>query len=239
MERTCERARQIGLPAIAFTDHHDLVQAFAEQHPLDVEGYLDCVDRCRQSYPDLRILSGLELGEPHWFPEETSRVLARGGFDRVLGSVHCLGGPRSAQDQSNAMRGSERPGELLRAHLQESLRLIASPVPFAVLAHLDYPKRYWPDESFDERQFEEEYRAVLRAAAGRGAVLEVNTTRGRVNTPGPVPLRWWHEEGGQAVSLGSDAHSPDLVAEGFREAAAMIEAAGFRPARDPLDFFRR
>jgi histidinol-phosphatase (PHP family) len=55
----------------------------------------------------------------------------------------------------------------------------------------------------------------------------------------PTVLRWWHDEGGDAVSFGSDAHDPDTVARGFGTAAAMAEAAGFRPPNDPLRFWTR
>ena len=239
MERSCERALELGLPGIAFTDHHDLVHAFEDQHPLDVDAYLDCVERCRHGFPGLRVLSGIELGEPHWFPDETERLLAGGRFDRVVGSVHCLGTKDAAVDQSKAMKTAEPPELLMRGHLAETLRLLESPMPFEVLAHLDYPKRYWPGDFFDERPFEEGYRAVLRAAAQRGAVLEVNTTRGRVMCPGLVPLRWWYEAGGEGVSFGSDAHEPDMIAVGFQNAAEMVEAAGFRPSADPLAFWTR
>jgi histidinol-phosphatase (PHP family) len=51
-------------------------------------------------------------------------------------------------------------------------------------------------------------------------------------------LRWWREEGGTALSFGSDAHLPGYVGERFREAAGRAEAAGFRPGRDPFDFWR-
>ena len=46
-------------------------------------------------------------------------------------------------------------------------------------------------------------------------------------------LRWWHEVGGDAVTFGSDAHEPAVVALGFRDAAQMAEAHGFRPGHDP------
>lgn len=240
MERSCRRALELGLPGIAFTDHHDLVHAFEEQHPLDVDGYLECVERCRSGFPGLRILSGVELGEPHWFPEQTAALLAGGRFDRVLGSVHCLGGPDGAADHSQAMQRAQRPLEVMRQHLQETARLLETSLPFGVLAHLDYPKRYWPKGSeYNEQPLEEEFRTVLRAAARRGAVLELNTTRGGILCPGPVPLRWWHEEGGEAVSFGSDAHAPDAIALGFDAARQAAEAAGFGPGRDLLDFWRR
>ena len=143
------------------------------------------------------------------------------------------------------MPNAEHPADLMRDHLRETLALVESAAPFDVLAHLDYPKRYWPQdaEPFDEAPFEDDYRNLLRAAARRGAVLEVNSTRGmdpaRGLCPGPSPLRWWREEGGVAVAFGSDAHSPDALAAGFDSARQAVEAAGFRPARDPLDYWRR
>ena len=63
MERSCERALQIGLPAIAFTEHADWVTIHEGQHSVDVHGYLAGVERCRQQFKGLRILSGVELGE--------------------------------------------------------------------------------------------------------------------------------------------------------------------------------
>jgi histidinol-phosphatase (PHP family) len=63
-----------------------------------------------------------------------------------------------------------------------------------------------------------------------------------VNTRLPLPetiLRWWHDVGGAAVTFGSDAHRPDRLAHGFAEAVAMVEAVGFRPARDVVDPWRR
>jgi histidinol-phosphatase (PHP family) len=57
--------------------------------------------------------------------------------------------------------------------------------------------------------------------------------------PGVPVLRWWHELGGAAVSFGSDAHDPTMVAAGFSLATQVVEAAGFRPSPDPTGFWRR
>ena len=77
------------------------------------------------------------------------------------------------------------------------------------------------------------------AAAKRGLVLEVNTTRGHTLCPDVTVLRWWREVGGQAVQYGSDAHQPDKVAEGFHLATEMVESVGFKPAKDPMSLWRR
>jgi histidinol-phosphatase (PHP family) len=131
--------------------------------------------------------------------------------------------------------------EATRAYFGELLVMVETDQPFETLAHIDYPKRYWPEGGapYREEDYEEEIRAVLGAAARGGRVLEVNTTRGKVLCPGHIVLRWWRELGGQAVSFGSDAHDPDSIAAGFEPARQMVEAAGFRPAQDPTDYWRR
>jgi histidinol-phosphatase (PHP family) len=48
-------------------------------------------------------------------------------------------------------------------------------------------------------------------------------------------VAWWHD----AVTSGSDAHEPDLLARQFRRAAAVAEACGFIPGRTPHDPRRR
>lgn len=244
MERTCARALELGLPSVAFTEHADWVRGPA--CVVDLDGYLECVERCRARFSGLRILSGVELGEPHRHLEETRTLLARAPLDRVLGSVHTIRWQGGEQDAS-------KPGFLdpatvddqYRAYLGDTRRMLEGDVRFSVLAHLDYPKRYWPEGArpYDVARFEAELRAVLRAAAGAGVALEVNTTRGgpaeRYLCPGPDVVRWWVEEGGRTIAFGSDAHSPDKLAAGFREAAAMVEAAGFRAQDDPHAFWTR
>lgn len=246
MERSCERALQIGLRAIAFTEHADWVSVHEGQHSVEIHGYLEAIERCRQQFKGLRILSGIELGEPHWFPEETAAVLAAGRLDRVLGSVHCvrIGGNPVDASQFRGLPAGEAL-EAIREYFRELLALVESNQTFEVLAHLDYPKRYWPQgvAPYREEDFEGELRAILVAARKRGLVLEANTTRGDEGEqrfcPGLLVLRWWHEVGGEAVSFGSDAHDPDKVAGGFELATQIVQAAGFKPAPDPMALWRR
>ncbi|WIM93215.1 PHP domain-containing protein [Actinoplanes oblitus] len=258
MERTCERAVAIGLPAIAFTEHvdhtrwtvpatgpyaSDELRAAADPDGMitppafDALGYLETIDRCRTRFPQLRILTGMEVGEPHWHAAQCARILATGTFDRVLGSLHCL--PDGAGfAEPWALFPHRDPADLVREYLTEIPEMVAGDHPFTVLAHIDYPLRFWPaDRSgpFDPMPFEEHFRYALRATAASGRALEINT---RIPLDATI-LRWWHEEGGEAVTFGSDAHQPDLIAHGFPEAAAMAEAHGFRPGSRPYDFWPR
>jgi len=242
MEESCRRALEIGLPAIAFTEHADWALVHKGQHSVDLDGYFQAIERCRAMFSGLRILTGVELGEPHWFPDKSAAVLAAGPLDKVLGSIHCIrlhGGMLDAS-QFRTQKGIDFPAAV-REYFRELLAMVESGQAFETLAHLDYPKRYWLDGEapYQEKDYEEEIRAILSAAARTGRVLEVNTTRGHTLCPDLTVVRWWRELGGQAVQYGSDAHQPDKVGEGFLIATQMVESAGFKPARDPVSLWRR
>ncbi len=76
---------------------------------------------------------------------------------------------------------------------------------------------------------------MLRSLASSGRVLEINTFSPMASV---TLLRWWRDEGGRAVSFGSDAHVASRIADRFREAVQIAEAAGFGRGRDPADFWR-
>ena len=110
MVRTCERAIRIGLPAIVFTEHLDFeddwlvedgdIGQHAQKYvdatgrvrlpPFDVDGYRAAIERCRHDFPELRILTGVEFGQPHVWDARAAALLRGGGIDRVNGSLHML-----------------------------------------------------------------------------------------------------------------------------------------------------
>jgi histidinol-phosphatase (PHP family) len=248
MEDSCARAVQLGLPAIAFTEHVDHtvwtvpLESIDPTDPVvsptgvvtppkfESSGYFEAIDRCRHLFPALRILTGIEVGEPHWHSTAVATVIASGPFDRVLGSQHCLPDEDGFAEPPSLYRHHDA-AQVVRLYLAEVARLVAASDAFSVLAHIDYPVRSWPASNgrFDPSDFEDEFRSVLRILADSGRALEVNT---RVPLCSEV-IQWWREEGGSAVTFGSDAHHPLTVASGFGLAAAMVEAHGFRPASHP------
>ncbi len=251
MVRSCEQALAASLPGVAFTDHLDFTawtdgdqigaknldpHRYTRMRLLDVAGYLAALDNCRQRFPDLRIISGVEIGEAHLWAASAARTVAGAGVDRILGSLHAIpydGRLTAADDLFRRMPAAE----VMRRYFAELVRLVEGSDIFAVLAHLDFPRRMWPQaaEAYEERAFEGESRAVLRAGAASGRVLEVNTKGPLVSAE---LLRWWREAGGRAVSFGSDAHQPWRVGDKFKLAVDVVEAAGFRAGRDPFDFWR-
>ena len=121
MQLACARATEIGLPGLAFTEHVDFtewsqqdsaelagtsaptvtqparIDARPRVAPLDVEGYSADLARCRDEFPDLRILSGIEAGEPHLFPASVAAVLLPGTSSGC--SAACTGSCTTARSQ--------------------------------------------------------------------------------------------------------------------------------------------
>ncbi len=255
MELECARAIHRGIPAVAFTEHVDFAvwgdgdgtrwpslqlgdrpPSFA---PLDIAGYQANIEKCREMFPDLRVLSGIEAGEPHLFPASVTRVLGAGSFDRVLGSLHCIPVDGRLEGDTWTLFTRHDPYDLMERYFAELFALVEESQLFEVLAHCDYPRRSWPTArvgGYREADFEDHYRSVFQALASSQRVLEINTGSPLASA---ALMRWWWEEGGQAVSFGSDAHRPSLVGDQFELAVHIVEAAGFRPGRNRFDFWRR
>lgn len=252
MELECRSAIERGIPAVAFTEHVDFTQWAAGDRPdslkvgerpgvapLDIAGYSADISRCRDMFPQLRILSGIEAGEPHYFPASVAGVLDAGRFERVLGSLHAIPLQGKLEWVNAELFELIDPFELMDRYFTDMVTLVEGCDLFTVLAHCDYPRRYWPHDragAYHEAHFEEHYRTVFRGLAGSGRALEINT---RSPLASVELIRWWWEEGGDAVSYGSDAHAPARVGDAFDVAVDIVEAAGFRPGRDRYDFWRR
>lgn len=224
----CAAATARGVLELAITDHLDGHPGDPSTGYPDLEARARDIARAQARYAArLRLLHGLELSEPHRYP--WMRDLAAGGrWDFLIGSVHYVGdelvGPGFGAGES-MVRAYRRYFEAVLAMVEAG--------GFHVVGHLDFPKRYtWRSLGpFVPSALEDAVHAVLEAAIDRGIGLEVNT-EGRYREagmvhPDPQILAWYREAGGEIVTLGSDAHRPDAVGRGIREAQELLRALGF------------
>jgi histidinol-phosphatase (PHP family) len=228
----CEAAIARGLREIGFADHVDFGPEDPPGYFRPVE-YLAEIAACRACYGDrLTIRAGLEIGEPHIFVEQAQAVLTTGEFDYVIGSAHY------AEPMQCAWKPQffEQPlRQAYEAYFRQVAKLAAEG-DFDVLGHIDLVKR-------DATKFGKAYdgpepyadmiRTALRSIVERGKGIEINTSplyKGKgVTEPCPAMdiLRWYRELGGEILTLGSDAHSPDRLGAHFDTALEMARAAGF------------
>jgi histidinol-phosphatase (PHP family) len=257
MRRTCERAVRIGLPALVFTEHLDYednwyardgdIGEHAQKHlepsglvrvpAFDADGYLTAIDECRHAFPQLRILTGVEFGQPHLWDDRASELLSSGLIERVNGSLHTLPLADGTRTEPTTLYRDRAPADVVWAYLEEIPRMVRGSDSFAVFAHIDYAVRSWPVHEagpFDPSLFEEGFRGAMRVIAEADRALEMNTRR-----LWPWIPQWWAQEGGRAVTFGSDSHHPSTLASNFFEAMAMLDACGFKPGSRPEDFWTR
>jgi histidinol-phosphatase (PHP family) len=225
-----DMALQRGLDGIAFTEH-------AEWYPGDdAYGYLSLPDYfahlhiLQEAYREsLTILSGIELGNPHDFPEEVDAVLNTWAFDIVIGSVHWM----------DNMAGWERPffqqgiANAYRRYFEETLTMVDS-AQFDVLGHLDLVRRdSWVlfQQVLPVDDYRDIIQQILMRLIEREKGLEVNTSSLRKGMSETLPnlqvLRWYRELGGTILVFGSDAHQAADIAHGFAPAREVAHAAGF------------
>ncbi|GAA0996715.1 PHP domain-containing protein [Nocardiopsis tropica] len=248
MAATCVRALEIGLPGMVFTEHLDLDinwrsttddllehqrrlltdEGYVAVPEFDVDGYSAAIKRCRAEFPTVRILTGVEVGQPHVHPDRIRALTSR--FDRINGSLHTLpvGGDRFEPNTVYSMWPAD---EVILAYLDEAHRMLEAADLFEVFCHLDYAVRTWPTRragEFQPSRFENHFRQTLRAIAQTDLVLEINTGIMR-----PWLTQWWAEEGGQQVTFGSDAHEPRHLAAHFVEAVDLARDSGYVPGETP------
>ncbi len=224
----CIGAIQKGLPEIGITDHFDL-------HPGDeCRGFFRPIawaaelDQARKEFAGrLTVRAGIELGEPHRFSAECQAVLKSYPFDYVLGSLHWVG-DELVFDRSYFHRPADEAFGLFFEELERMTRVGG----FDVLSHFDVLVRVGAPlyGGYDPSRYAEAIRAVLKNCIERGIALDLNTqglrSRCQLLTPGVEILTWYREMGGERVTLGSDAHSPDVIAANFDLAIEALRAAG-------------
>ena len=233
----CRAAIERGLYAVAITDH---CEAPFIRFGDDCE--FGCFDRlipqsiadtaaARKKYAgQLRVIRGLELGEPLDEPDGTARALSYGEYDFVLASVHNI---RNMQDFYYMNYSGVDIDGLLALYFAELEQVAAFP-HFDSLSHLTYPLRYifkgtgkMPDLSVHSDSIDRIFKILIE----NNKALEINVQglfRELKTTLPSLPLvRRYRELGGRLITIGTDAHSADMVGVGIKEGIEVAKAAGF------------
>ena len=226
-EQMCERAVALGLKEIAFTEHaewHNRQPGFVQ-----VERYFEAVEKCRQRFgkQGLRVLSGVELGNPHVYSAESTQLL-RHPFELRLASLHWLYGVNIHDDSCFKGRNFYT---VLSDYFAELERMTIE-FEFDMVAHFD--RILWRPSlnqtPFDITLIEDRIRQTFATIIRYGRVLELNTkvleAAYNWNTPLIVMLQWFAEEGGKAIAVNSDAHDSFQIARNRPTALSILAQTG-------------
>ncbi|MEA4847918.1 MAG: histidinol-phosphatase HisJ family protein [Clostridiaceae bacterium] len=233
MHSMARKAKDIGLKGICFTDHFDLdYKSTNIIFEFSYDDYINELKSLRASFPgDFEIYTGLELGmQPH-LSAENKALLKGKNFDFVIGSIHCV-------DKKDMYDGEFLEGitenEGIRNYFDNMLQCLDNFKDFDILGHLDGIRRYLPnkDDSFSFDLYKELVQNVLTKLVSSNKGIEINTAglRYGLSSFHPLPdiLRMYHSLGGEIITLGSDAHSPNNLGYGFEKALAALSDIGFK-----------
>lgn len=230
MVEMCRAAIDTGIPEIGFADHLDFIPEDPCCGFFKAEAWWHDFLQCRQQFEGSLVLrAGIEIGEPHRYADLIQPLLAQFPWDYCLGSLHWIAGDCVFDRET-----FNHPPEVVYKRYFNEMYEMVQRADFDVLAHMDVIKRYGFDAYgfFDPLQCEQQIRAILRTCAERGIALEVNTATLRrpagETSPAEPVLTWFLEEGGQWITIGSDAHQPEQIGAGLDVVLKDLRKAGYQ-----------
>ena len=225
---------------IVITEHMDIEYP---TNPLsfvfDVNEYFEAFDRYRSD----KLLLGVEIGMQARLNDTNSKIVHSGSFDMVIGSIHVASGVDVYM--SNFYRGRERV-VAYGLYFADMLQCVSSYEDYDTLGHIDYICRYarYEDPELDIVEHGEVWQQICKELIARDKALEINTRRldSKLAVRKLQPFyEMYAQLGGKYVTIGSDAHSDDLVgcrvAQGFEWAESMgLQPVYFKQRKLQMDF---
>ena len=241
MERQAVQAVGLGLDELCFTDHvdygvkYDHDDPMLKAHPSDSNvnypKYFPAIEALREQFMNkLVIRAGLEFGVQAITVNQFEKLYAeyREKLDFVLLSIHQA--DNLAFWNQHYQEGKSQ-AEYNMGYYKELLRVIQCYHDYSVLAHLDLIVRYDRQGIYPFANVRDIVAEILRTAIADGKGIELNTSSWRYGLPDTQPsmeiLKMYREFGGEILTLGSDAHTPDYVGAHIDEGREILRGLGF------------
>jgi histidinol-phosphatase (PHP family) len=233
-----EAAIERGLSGLTFTEHYDVNPQDWDSCVYDDAAYAETIEGLRREFGDaIFIGKGVEICYQPRRMDHVLEFLEDHSFDLVILSVHYFG--EHAVHKRAHWAGIDTAEGTRRyfAHVIEAVRFVGQVQRegsrvFDVLGHLDLVKRY-TQRFFGEHDVDacvDLRDEILRGCLAADLTPEINTSTLRqgldVTMPNLATVRRYAELGGQAMSVGSDAHVSKAIGAGLREAVSMLRDVG-------------
>lgn len=235
LENMTERAIELGLKEICFTDHYD----YSHPDPLfdniiDYDSYIEHFERVRKRFGNkINLKLGVEIGlQPH-IVNETKRFAAKYPFDFIIGSTHIVDKIDLGLNGAEFFEGVPQKNAYLR-YFEDILNSINSFDDFDVYGHIDYIIRYgnYENKKLNFQEFKEILSEILKNLILKGKGIEVNSSGIRYGLKQTHPhkdiLKLYKDLGGEIVTVGSDAHTTKDMCAYFDKVYEMLREVGFR-----------
>lgn len=218
------------------TDHHDIDFPIEAANGLDFQldtiHYLEALACLKADYCDkIEVRTGVELGLMTHITDKLNEYTNQFSFDFIIGSSHLVRGMDPYYPSYYEGRSQK---EAYQEYFESIYDNIQTFDDYDVYGHLDYVVRYGPDKSFqwNFQDYADIFEAILTCLIQKGKGIEINTAGLYKGLGYPHPhkdiLKMYKELGGEIITIGSDAHSPEYLGYGFDAAEHILNSCGFR-----------
>lgn len=242
----CEAAVKAGFLGVAFTDHCDIEYYHTWPEREKITASVAAAKQMQEQFAGrLRVFCGIEIGEATWDMQAANEIRSLFDYDIVIGSVHAVHGFREPLSRLTAQ---EVEAHTYISRYFEDVRQTIATCDFDVLPHLTYPLRYFVGrfgQTVDLDRYAAQIDGILDAIIEKGIALEVNTscvgTAYDALLPDAEILKQYRKKGGRLLTIGSDAHHADTIANGISRARETLLSVGFTQAyyydkREPIPY---
>jgi histidinol-phosphatase (PHP family) len=218
-----------GLGEIGFADHNPMPDQFDSWRmgPHQLPEYIALIEETRREFPKFPIRLGLECDFIPGYEKHLEWLAGQAPWDYLIGSVHYLAPGWDVDNPKHIKKFDELGAEAIWTMYFKNYTLMAQSGLFDFLGHPDLPKKFGYRPEGDLRRF---YRESLDAIADNGIALELNTAGLRKEVKEIYPSKQFLEMASQRgipILINSDAHAPEEVAFGYKEAVALAKEAGY------------
>ena len=235
IERYIEAAIERGVGAIGISDHSPYF-GHKDDHPFpgiamaasEFPNYVNEVLRLKEKYAGrIEVLLGVESD---FFPEHLDKyknVYAKYPFDYIIGSVHQVDGV-SIFNRNRWKKLTAAEKLATKERYYELIGRSARSGMFDVLGHIDAMKAYYP--AFSDIQTEAVDK-TLQLIAECDIAIEINTSGKMKDVGGWYPADVILERAhffGVKVTFGSDAHTPERVADDWEFVRQKLKEIGYK-----------
>lgn len=232
MEEMVLSAIEKNIKSICFTDH---IEFDVTSDNIDIvfrtKDYFKKAKQAKYRYIEhIEVLAGVEIGMQHHLGERYENFLKNKPFDFVILSLHTIEG-KDIND--NRFTYDKEPINALIQYYDYLYRCIENFNDYDVIGHIDYIDRYFEDFSLipDFEEYKPYVEKILKKVIENDKGIEINTGGIKHGLdyfhPKVEILKLYKELGGKIISFGSDAHSPDAIGYGYREAEKLLRGLGY------------
>lgn len=234
MKTMIENAIEKGVTHLAFTEHidYDADPSFEiKDWDFDKDRYFNILTDYQLLYqPKIKLHFAAEIGLQKQVTKRNQETTQKYPFDFVLASLHTL-------DREDVYHSKyfleDNYLNAIRAYFEAYYENICTFDDFDTLGHLDLYLRYHKNsKDIHFSAFSDYVETLMKKIIHMGKGIELNAGGHRYglghNNPTDDFLKLYKSLGGEILTLGSDAHSPDYIADQYEENCQRLKAIGFK-----------